>query len=252
MKINIVSDLHLDISGCIDMSGGDVLIVAGDACEAKSLRSNAAAKDFFHTQCLKYNRVFYVIGNHEYYHNRTWKTVAGMRESLPSNVVLLDDASEEYNGVRFVGATLWTDCNHGNPLDRLSLKQGMMDYRVITHKHSGGYGKLRPMDTEVIHKKSLKFIQEQLNTDLPVIVITHHAPSYHSIPQQYKMSTLNAGYASSLEDLILDNPSIKHWIHGHIHEHQQYQIGDTWVHCNPRGYLPYENTGFDINYSIEI
>ena len=38
MKITLISDLHLDVSGYLDLPGGKVLIIAGDACEAKELR----------------------------------------------------------------------------------------------------------------------------------------------------------------------------------------------------------------------
>ena len=37
MIVSLVSDLHLDISGHLELPGGDVLILAGDICEAKEL-----------------------------------------------------------------------------------------------------------------------------------------------------------------------------------------------------------------------
>jgi hypothetical protein len=44
-----------------------------------------------------------------------------------------------------------------------------------------------------------------------------------------------------LNDLILSNPQIKLWTHGHTHHEFDYMIGDCRVVCNPRGYKNYED-----------
>jgi hypothetical protein len=52
---------------------------------------------------------------------------------------------------------------------------------------------------------------------------------------------MNGGYHSDLSELILSNPQIKLWTHGHTHELFDYMIGSTRVVCNPRGYHSYES-----------
>ena len=52
--------------------------------------------------------------------------------------------------------------------------------------------------------------------------------------------TLNGGYMTELSEFILDNPEIKLWTHGHTHSSHDYQIGNTRIVCNPRGYAGYE------------
>jgi hypothetical protein len=53
--------------------------------------------------------------------------------------------------------------------------------------------------------------------------------------------------------LILDNPQIKYFSHGHTHSSFRYKIGECRVVCNPRGYFPMEiNPNFDPNFEIEI
>ena len=103
MKINLVSDLHLDISKYLELPGGDVLIIAGDACEAKSWHrefhetklidrtpGGFPCADFFKFQCAKYRKVFYVMGNHEHYHGKFWKTYAQIKNMLPPNASILE------------------------------------------------------------------------------------------------------------------------------------------------------------------
>ena len=52
---------------------------------------------------------------------------------------------------------------------------------------------------------------------------------------------------------IMDNPNIKLWIHGHVHNNFDYMIGDTRVICNPRGYEMYqENFEFKPDLEVDI
>jgi hypothetical protein len=76
---------------------------------------------------------------------------------------------------------------------------------------------------------------------LPVVVVTHHAPSKLSIKPKYQHDQLmNGGYSSDLSEFILDHPEIRVWTHGHTHDTFDYTVGDTRVLCNPRGYAGYE------------
>lgn len=259
MKIDYCSDLHLEWGG-VTLPGGDVLVLAGDICEVRSLRKNFHSTrqlphvpgahehrfyDFFYHECAKYDRVFYVVGNHEHYHGRFDKTHQELRSLLPANVELLDKEAVEYAGVVFMGATLWTNCNNGDSLTVWTLKSSMNDYRVIQNHYAdqGLYHKLAPEFTFREHANTLEAFKPLLakNAHKPVVMITHHAPSFMSISQQYRDDHhMNGGYASDLSEFILDHPQIKKWIHGHVHSSHQYVIGDTEILCNPRGYLGHE------------
>ena len=76
------------------------------------------------------------------------------------------------------------------------------------------------------------------------------APSYQSVPQQYKKNA-NGAYVSDLDDLILSHSQIKYWCHGHTHNAFNYMIGDCRVICNPLGY-PGQNTNFQKDFFINI
>lgn len=270
MKISYVSDLHLEF-GYQELPGGEVLILAGDICEARSLEKcfhqtklvdrtpgSHRYSDFFQFECAKYEKVFMVMGNHEHYHGRFDKTYTQFKSILPDNVTLLENEVVEYNGVMFMGATLWTDCNNADQLTMYHLKAMMNDYKVVTnhYKEKGIYHKLIPEVTFRKHVLSKQYFQSVLSSmrDKPFVVITHHGPSHLSVHPNYKDDQImNGGYVSNLGEFILDNENIKLWFHGHVHDPVDYMIGETRVLCNPGGY-PSERTGngFDPAKFIEL
>lgn len=270
MKISLVSDLHLE-NGYQELPGGEVLILAGDICEARDFKKDFHSTrlldakpgsykwyDFFYKECAKYDRVFYVLGNHEHYQGRFDRTHNELKEILPANVRLLENDCEEYRGVLFVGATLWTDCNNNNPLTIHILKYSMNDYRIIKNHYVNKdiYYKLTPEYTSSVHRKSRDYIRFIANekSHMPIVVITHHGPSFMSINEKYKHEMhMNGGYTSDLSELILDHENIRVWVHGHMHDAVDYVLGSTRVVSNPRGYVGYEDTSrFDPNFSFEI
>lgn len=270
MIVHLVSDLHLEF-GYQELPGGDVLILAGDICEARTLRKEFhqtkvldrvpgafKAYDFFYSECAKYKKVFYVMGNHEHYHGRFDKTYNELKSMLPENVTLLEDQCELYEDVLFVGSTLWTDMNKGDPLSVYAIKNMMSDYRVIQnfYPEKSLYHKLTPEHTVAVHRRSKEYLKTilELNRDKPVVVITHMAPSFASVNEKYQHETAtNGGYASELSEFILDNDNIKVWVHGHMHDPVDYKIGDTRVLSNPRGYTPWEDdNGFEPGLYFEV
>jgi len=257
MKINLVSDLHLEFSPQT-LPGGEVLILAGDICEYRALKNNKTIESFFTTQCSKYDCVFMVMGNHEHYNHKFHKTYDDLKAILPTNVILLENEMVEYNDVIFLGATLWTDLNKGDPVTAFTLKGCMNDYKVIQNYYPerGLYYKLTPEWTAEIHEKTKQYFKIVLdqNKDKPVVVVTHHAPSFVSVNEKFKNeTTVNGGYASDLSEFILNNPQIKVWCHGHMHDPVDYMIGSTRILANPRGYLPWEEgNGFNVNLTFEL
>lgn len=271
MKITLVSDLHLEF-GYQELPGGDLLILSGDIAEAKTaskhfhqtkpvlLEPHMAypCSEFFKYECAKYNQVFYVLGNHEHYGSTFQKTRSVLENICPSNVKILENECIEYQGVRFLGATLWTDLNNNCPITEQALRQGMNDYRYITwyDQQLDVYYKISPSITANMHQKTLEYFKSELesNSDKTHVVITHHAPTFMSIHPDFRYEHyMNGGYMSNLDEFILDHPNILVWTHGHVHNRNDYMVGTTRVISNPRGYQGYEkNTGFDPNFTFEI
>ena len=174
------------------------------------------------------------------------------------NLTLAENTVVKIGDVDFICATLWTDFANSNPMAMILAQHRMNDYRRIrVGPPDAPYAnRLRPEHTVLWHKKSVEFIvdslQEANNLGRKTVVATHHAPSFQSVPERFRGDDLNTAYATSLEPLIETlNPN--YWIHGHIHDTQDYNIGDTNILTNPRGYHRIElNPNFDPNWKIEL
>lgn len=281
-RVAICSDVHLEF-GTIELKNPgnvDILILAGDICVAKDLNDydslNIVGENnrsqvwhrFFQTAAAEFKHVLYIAGNHEHYHGDFATTIPRLREKLSyiKNLHVMDRDVFEFNGIRFIGSTLWTDMNKSDPLTLFHMKSCMNDFRCVENSnktvsyktflpnpHSPGdqivQFKERPAtfsaeDAVEEHEKALGYIKHVYEDTPPwtsIVVIGHHTPSHQSCHPRYKEDQLmNGGYHSDLEQFILDRPGIKMWIHGHTHERYDYMIGDTRIVCNPRGYIKYE------------
>lgn len=282
MKIKIVSDLHLEFSDItIPNEGGiDVLILSGDIMVAEDLhdipspepyapggmkdfmskiKRVASWREFLKRVSNDFPHVIYVAGNHEFYHGKWMRTLDVLREECAKfpNIYFLENDCKKIDDVTFIGGTLWTDMNKGDPLTLHAVRDMMNDFRII-RKEFEGYTKLKPVDTVVRHKRMLEYIKTIVaeKHDEKFVVVGHHAPSRMSIHEQYKSDFLmNGAYSSDLSEFILDRPQIKLWTHGHTHHPFDYVIGETRIVCNPRGYESdgySEDSGWDITKVVEV
>ncbi len=248
MRIQIISDLHQEF-GFLELTfdQADVVVIAGDV--------NLGVKGIeWILRTIADVPVIYVLGNHEYYKGSYPKTLNAIKTvAIDSNVHVLENKAVTIGDVTFQGATLWTDfALMGDSRTNGSLCQSKMnDYKMIRRDPS--YSKLRSIDTYLIHQQSLKWLQTSLETTATEknIVVTHHAPSPKSVPQEFRDDIISAAYASNLEPFILKHQP-HFWIYGHIHQPSQYEIGSTKVICNPVGYINEPYNGFEKNLVIEI
>ena len=282
MKIKLVSDLHLEFSD-INIKNDqnyDVLILGGDIMIAEELYDHPTVdfnpwtagavadlgrkqervqrfRDFLKRCSFQFPHVVYVAGNHEFYHgkwNRTLTVLSDECAKFP-NVYFMEAGCKKIDDVTFIGGTLWTDMNQGDPVTLHSVRDMMNDFRVIK-KELEGYTNLKPADTVVRHRHMLGYIKQIVaeKHDEKFVVVGHHAPSKISTHENYKDQFLmNGAYSSDLSEFIMDRPQIKLWTHGHTHSAFDYLIGSTRIVCNPRGYEGHEdNTGFDITKILEV
>ena len=278
MKIALWSDLHLEFQDSFPTwknPGADVLILSGDTCLAEDLRKTPHIeidhvpslnknwrgfdarryRKFFSHVNSEFDKVFYVMGNHEHYDGRWERTEQVLRDEFTHypNIQLLEETKVVVDDVVFLGASLWTDMNKEDPLTMLSARDFMNDYKHISNHTTGQYRKLSPNDTVKKHKQTLGWLRFMLQEDKrKTVVVGHHAPSWQSIHVHFaQQSLMNGAFVSNLDDFILDHEHIALWTHGHVHNEFDYMIGQTRIVCNPHGY-PHEKNLFDPTKVIEI
>jgi len=248
MRIQPLADVHIEMTPCDIPIVGDVVVLAGDiGVGDEGVRW--AKRQFDGTPTL------YVAGNHTYYGRLFPDTLGELRTAAAgSSVHVLENEALVLDGVRFLGATLWTDfCLEGEAhqtLAMLAAKRGMNDFRRI-RKASGEL--LQPRDMVCAHTESVAWLRGQLAEpfDGKTVVVTHHAPCVMSSAPEYRLSDLAPAFSSNLEALILEfSPAL--WISGHTHYSCDYHIGATRMVSNQRGYSDLEATGFDPALIIEV
>lgn len=103
-------------------------------------------------------------------------------------------------GVRFLGATLWTDFRmQGSPeLGMHYARERMNDFRCIA-KQRNPWQRFVPETAYRMHQQSRRFVDTALRSEpIETIVVTHHLPHAGSIPPRFAGDLLSAAYASDL------------------------------------------------------
>ncbi|MBU2760945.1 metallophosphoesterase [Acidithiobacillus sulfurivorans] len=222
MRIAYASDLHLEFDNSFTLTGlsmptgpADVLVLAGDV----EILPMHYVKLLCKLRIVYDGPVIFVLGNHEYYNGVFPDDRQKYREAIAHDpkAYLLENESVVIDGVRFLGAALWTD------------------FAVIEDADS------RCITPEAIlqaHRDSIAWLDDQFTNHPfagPTVVITHHAPSYRSQHPRFAGSPISGGFCSNQEHYIQRwQPDV--WIHGHVHDPMDYRIGHTRVLCNPWGY----------------
>ncbi len=254
MKIQIFSDLHCDVrptKPIVIGAGVDVVACAGDVCEG-------AANAFVALRRIVPDRIpiIFTLGNHEFYRRFICEEIEAAKVLAPQhNVHLLENAAVTIGGVRFVGASVWTDYRifgaHNAASAMHAARNGMNDHRLIGWRKEP-WERFRPQEAAMMHAASRAYIEKTLaeRDDVPVVVITHHAPHFNSVEDRFRSDILTAAFVSDLTDVIgAGRPDL--WIHGHTHCSSDYRVETTRIIANPHGYGN-ENRSFDPTLIVEV
>jgi predicted phosphodiesterase len=259
MRILLLSDLHHELwrdkapRFDLAVSRPDIVILAGDIDTGDKAVAWAA-------QAFAGIPVLYVHGNHEAYGRNLDDTEDDIAAAcaVAGNVHFLNCGEYIAGTVRFLGATMWTDfCLFGDDTRAAAMREAeavMNDYRRIRLAKKG-YRKLRAADTAHCHALHKLWLRKKLGEpfDGTTVVITHMAPSMQSVAGQYAHDLISAAYASRLDELA---HKADLWVHGHMHESFDYNIGRCRVVTNPCGYIGRdgspENENFNRNFVIEL
>jgi len=213
------------------------LILAGDV---GVLKKKHTWEPFIENCKEQFKYVFWIAGNHEYYHGNI------SFQEIPTGGNLHTDLLEfEEEKIVVIGATLWSDFDKGNAITMQEARFLMNDFKLI--RTGPDYRKFTPELAFFYHYNQKDLIFERIrhykDKGWKVVVVTHHHPSFRSTSERYRNHPLNGCYMSGLDELINETkPDI--WCCGHIHDKMNYQIFDTKIICNPIGY-PHEMLDYD-------
>jgi Icc-related predicted phosphoesterase len=249
MKIQLASDLHLEfferkfpdarvITPHLD---ADILVLAGD------IHSGAKAIEAFKNWPVP---VLYVAGNHEFY-GRSWEqTRIDIKQAAAgTNVTFLDNNSVEIGGVRILGCTLWTDYRSQGSLQSKCMKDcemALSDHLQIRTQE----GLFKARHALKDHEHSRAWLERELAKPFggKTVVITHHGPHPLSIHPRFSGDRVNPGFVSDLSPLL---SSVNLWLHGHVHDSIEYQVGLCRVMANPAGYCRNLAVAYDFKFEFE-
>jgi Icc-related predicted phosphoesterase len=259
MKIQIFSDLHLDVHPIKPITiavGVDIVIVAGDTCEG-------VLRAFEHLRRIvpMHIPIVMVLGNHEFYRRFIPDELALARSNarafnihvLENNTVVLGGAGG--GDVRFVGANLWTDYRIFGEANQAAVMNGcatgMNDHRLISWQKQP-WLRFRPQEASLLHHQSRAYLKEALTEPFngPSVMVTHTAVHWNSVLPRFATDPTTGAFVSDLEELILTTKPVLA-VHGHVHNSCDYRIGHTRILCNPHGYGS-ENPDFDGSLVVEV
>ena len=252
MKIQFCSDLHLEFpdnrrflkTHPIQVRG-DILLLAGDIVPLGQIDRHA---DFFNYLSNSFQAIYWVPGNHEYYHYDIADKSGALNEKIRTNIFLVNNVTINYQDIRFIFSTLWSKISK---LNQWTIQKSLSDFQVIKLNRKS----FLPTHYNRLHEESIIFLNKELSNDEQVkkIVVTHHVPTFLNYPKKYRGDILNEAFATELYGLI-EEKGVDYWIFGHHHQNiPDFNIGKSVLITNQLGYVLYdEHQRFDPNRIVEL
>lgn len=238
MKIQFMSDLHLEFSENREYFSdnplpvnGDVLVLAGDiVCDSDI----ELARPFYDDIAQKFPLIINTMGNHEFYHGTINYAYPDFQEKISDNHLRINNQTIVHDNHRFIVSTLWSEID---PLHQLEIHRRLQDYRYISKDTDTGKRPLMPEDSMEYHKISRNFIESELKKafDGKTVIVTHHIPTISSVIPKWRTANILSAFANKL-DHWFEKYDIDLWIFGHQHEQVDFMINKTRIVSNPLGY----------------
>lgn len=241
----LLSDIHLETGRYITIKPkAPYLLLAGDI----GYPETQIFRDFIRQCSKKFEKVFYTAGNHEYYQckKKRCKTIKEIDMIISQvcgqydNVYYLQNSHYDFDDLRIIGSTLWTEVtNNDNPTN---------DYANI-YKSDGEL--ITVDDTNDMHRENKEYLEGCINSGTkPLLIMTHHLPSYKMILPEYEKHPYTSYYASNLDGLF--KKPVVTWVCGHSHGYNKQIING--IHCiiNAIGYPSELRRGASADFVFDI
>lgn len=203
----------------------------------------------------KFDLVVVIAGNHEYYKQKgKYWTMSQIENQIKkvcqeTDCYFLQKSGLTYNGVRFIGTTLWSYI----PSEyKYQIELGINDFKNILINDSA----FNSNDFNRIHQEHCEYIRQEIEKyqNIPIIIITHHAPILEMVQNKYRNSIYTYAFASNNFELFKE--PVKLWVNGHLHNSKKLQFGPTLCLSNCKGYSSaykgYSPENPEYNENLEI
>lgn len=240
-----MSDLHLEKRKTLFEfpHKAPYLVLAGDIGDP----SQEIYKSFLYKQAERFDKVFVLSGNHEYY-SRTLAETDSLIQNIcdgRDNLIYLNQTCYDLDDDHVIlGTTLWSEMTDD---ERSDIDCFLADMRFIRNWSFEW--------NNVQHAKERRWLETAIKTvekrEKLAIVVTHHSPSFKdTVAPKHRGNTLSSAFCTDL-DHMLKLPVVCH-IFGHSHfSCNQYRPNGCRLVSNQAGY-PGEETGFDTEFCVEI
>lgn len=233
-KLQYISDIHLEYrnDNVRIPQYGKHLALLGDI--GNPYKDNYF--NFLKYVSQKWETVLLLSGNHEYWnekydYDRIDNKISELTEYF-GNVHYLNNTSYQLENYNVLGTTLWShimkqpDTIMG---DDLNIRDNG-ELITITHLNK-------------LHETAVDWLTNEINkSEKPIIVLTHHLPSYQMIHQNFygnKYEKYHDRFASHLDYLI--RKPVKYWLCGHSHIVLEKEINGIICGINAYGYPRHSN-----------
>ena len=242
MKIQVISDIHLEQRKIFPKIKPqcDYLFLVGDIGKL----NNKLYDEFLHYCCDNWKLIFYVLGNHEFYHNKKpYDVLYDEYEKYIdtfNNIILLNKQVCHLEEFQILGCTLWS-----NP----SIIFGLNDFKHIKEKKKNRKYQLSLDTFHQMHDTDKKWLFENYDDEKKTIIITHFPTCVNGVENNACIHNMYTSYFTN--DLGLDNIEKLICIAGHTHYSYDFVENKIRYIANQYGYEN-EPTNVDINCLFDI
>lgn len=238
-SFQVLSDIHLEINQQYSFDipvCSKYLILAGDIGRLEDYNNY---RDFLQNQTTKFEIVFLVLGNDEFYETtfNSGLEKAKQLEKEPcmnNRLVILHQRRYDIpdSGVTIRGCTLWSQ-----------IPQESAD---IVHSKISDFQKIKEWSVEQhnkAHESDLTWLRGEIQTlretsqeKRSILVVTHHAPSLqHTSSPQHAKNSWSCAFGTDL--LAQSWDGVRVWVFGHTHYTTEFKEKGIRVVSNQRGYV---------------
>lgn len=250
IRSQVMSDLHLEVGQQYGKFGivprASRLVLAGDIGR---LADYQPFRDFLSSVCQKFEQVFLVSGNHEFFgvSREEGLQLADRLQSDPElagKLVVMNWKRVDLEHVTILGCTLHS---HVPPEAEEVVRTKVNDFRRIVGWTVANHSEEHATDVKWLENEIALIRQNDSGSGQKrtIMVVSHHAPLIRGASKPSdEVNPWSSAFATGLignkERSRLDD--VQWWVFGHTHHCSELVCGQVELVSNQRGYvLPHKN-----------